>query len=212
MEKIVVIGAGGFGREVLWLLRDINNHAPAWDVVGMLDDYADASQIDGVPLLGKVQRFAEFEDCRFVIAFGSPESKASVVREHLAQLDTSRFATLVHPTAIVADSAVIGPGGIVCAYSVISINATLGAHVSVNISCTIGHDSVLGDFCSVMPGSNISGNVRLGQAVYMGTGAKIIHRVDVGDESTVGAGSVVIKSIEAKQTVFGNPARATLHK
>jgi sugar O-acyltransferase (sialic acid O-acetyltransferase NeuD family) len=196
MEKIVVIGAGGFGREVLWLLRDINNHAPAWDVVGMLDDYADASQIDGVPLLGKVQRFAEFDDCRFVIAFGSPESKAS----------------LIHPTAIVADSAVIGPGGIVCAYSVISINATLGAHVSVNLSCTIGHDSVLGDFCSVMPGSNISGNVRLGQAVYMGTGAKIIHRVDVGDESTVGAGSVVIKSIEAKQTVFGNPARATLHK
>lgn len=207
-----MIGAGGFSREVLWLLRDINNHAPAWDVVGMLDDYADASQIDGVPLLGKVQRFAEFDDCRFVIAFGSPESKASVVREHLAQLDPARFATLIHPTAIVADSTVIGPGGIVCAYNVISVQTQLGAYVTLNLSCTIGHDSVLGDFCSVMPGCNISGNVRIGRSVYVGTCAKFIHQVDVGDESTVGAGAVVIRNVDAKQTVVGNPARAIVRK
>lgn len=209
MEKIVIVGAGGFGREVLWLIRDINKRESLWEVMGFLDDYVPAKEVDDVPVLGGVRQSRELSDCKFVVAFGSPEAKKINVSEHLQHAE---FATLIHPTAIIAESAKIGAGVVVCSQSVVSINTRIGDHVSVNLLSTVGHDSVLGDYSSVMPGSNISGNVSIGHGVYIGTGAKIIHRITIGDESTIGAGSVVIKDVDARQTVFGNPARAALHK
>lgn len=205
MEKIVIVGAGGFGREVLWLIRDINRHTPTWDVVGVIDDYHQGPEVDGVPLLGTLECCRDHTDCRFVVAFGSPEAKRSVVSEHLRN---ARFATLVHPTAIVADTATIGEGVVVCAYCIISINVHLGDHVGVNPASTVLHDTVVGDYTSIMPAANISGNVRIGEGVYIGTGAKIIHRVEVGGHSTIGAGAVVIRNVEEKQTAVGVPAKA----
>lgn len=172
--------------------------------MGFLDDYVQAKEVDDVPVLGSVRQSREFSDCKFVVAFGSPEAKKINVSEHLRHAE---FATLIHPTAIIADSSCIGEGSLICAGTIVSVNVRVGNHVTLNLACTIGHDAVISDYTSVMPGTNISGNMCMGEGVYVGTGAKIIHRLEVGSHSTIGEGAMVIRNVEEKQTVVGVPAK-----
>jgi sugar O-acyltransferase (sialic acid O-acetyltransferase NeuD family) len=209
MRKIAIFGAGGFGREVAQLVCDINNVKQQYDLIGFYDDGLPiGTRINSWDVLGGVDDLNQQEEPLYmVVAIGDTKIKKNVVR--LIINSQIKWATLVHPNAILGDSAFlnIGEGVIITAGCIVTVNINIGDHVILNLSCTVGHDTNIGDYCSFMPTVNISGEVKIEQAVFVGTGAKIINLVEVGENSIIGAGAVVSKDIPPNCTAVGVPAK-----
>lgn len=211
MKKIAVYGAGGFGREVKMLIDQINELGTQpfkWEFVGFYDDGLEKGTIvNGFPVIGGVNDLNEIpEETGIVIAIGNPLTKKSIVEKINNQ--HVHYPTLIHPNALVgSDDVKIGEGSVICAGCLITVNIEIGKHVILNLSCTVGHDAIISDYCSFMPSVNISGEVRLSQCVYVGTGAQIINRADIGEETIVVMGAVVSKSLPPKCTAVGMPAK-----
>ena len=208
MKKIIIIGAGGFGREVKMLIDQINNSKPQYEFVGYYDDGIEKrTLINGFPVLGSVSDVNLIKEKTYVaLGLGNPIYKKKVIK----QLNNTNiiFETLIHPSVLIgSDKVQFGRGVVICAGSIITCNITIHDFVTVNLACTIGHDSVLKDFVSIMPGCNISGEVIIEKSVYIGTGVKIINQVTIGENSIIGAGGVVSKSIPENCTAVGIPAK-----
>ncbi len=208
MKRISIFGAGGFGREVKMLIDQINNNSNAYEFVGYFDDnFEKGTLVNGVPVLGGLKELNEVQDqVGVVLAIGDPRTKQSILKKifnkHLY------YPTLIHPACFIgSDKVSIGEGTIICSGTIITVNIDIGKHVILNLGCTVGHDTVIGDFCSFMPAVNISGEVILHEGVYCGTGAKIINQLEIGSYTIVGAGAVVSKSLPANCTAVGIPAK-----
>jgi len=210
MKDIAIFGVGGFGREVLTLIQDINKVEPTWNVIGFFDDgFPIGYEVHGLKNLGGVKELNDWsEPLSVVVAIGTPKIKKAI----LANIHNSliQYPTLIHPSAIIGDKdyVKIGKGCIICAYSVITCDVEIGDFVILNLACTLGHDTVIKDYAAFMPTCNISGEAMVGEGVYCGTGVKIINQISIGDNTIVGAGSVVTKSLPANCTAVGVPAKA----
>lgn len=208
-KAIAIFGAGGFGREVALLIEQINQVQPKWDLVGYFDDNKPVGiRIDQCQVLGGLKELNSWpEKLAVVFALGNPKVKADVIDR--LQNTNLYYPFLVHPSVIMGNlkHVTIGEGSIICAGSIITTNIHIGRHVILNLSCTVGHDTFIGDFCSFMPTCNISGEVTIGSGCFWGTGAKIINRKKVGEYSVVGAGAVVTTDIPAHTTAVGIPAK-----
>jgi sugar O-acyltransferase (sialic acid O-acetyltransferase NeuD family) len=210
-QPLVVIGAGGFGREVVDVVEEINRERAApgrgFEVLGFLDDGdPDMDLLADYQLehLGPVATLRDMPaDVEYVIGIGSPAVKAKIDQE----LIDRRAAVLVHPSATIARNVGLGPGTIVCSHVSISNHIALGRHVHVNLNCTIGHDTTLGDYVTASPLCGISGNVHAEAGVFLGTGAMINPGVTLGAGAVVGSGAAVIKNVPAGMTVVGVPAK-----
>lgn len=210
MKKIFIIGAGGFGREVAWLIERINSEEkePIWEIQGFLDDDAEkhGKAEDGYPVLGGC---SFLENCKeevwAVCAIGAAAARKKVI-EKLAKYENIRFAVLLDPQAVVSPLVSIGEGSIVCAGAVVTVDITIGRHVIVSMDCTIGHDAVLEDYVTLYPSANISGCVVVGQGVEVGVGSQVIQGRRIGQNTIVGAGAVVIRDLPGNCTAVGVPA------
>lgn len=189
--------------EVLWLAERCGRQ-----VLGFLDDTPEkqGTTLLGVPILGGISSWVLYDDCDFVIAIGSPKGR-SLVASKMNQLGRPEFARLIDPSAIVGKEVSIQDGSIVCAGVICTVKVYIGLHAVVNLNTTIGHESSLGDFCTIAPNASISGNVVCGDMVEIGTGAKIREKISIGSGSVVGMGSVLTKNVEPCKVVVGNPAR-----
>jgi len=203
VKNLILVGASGFGKEVLWLAERVGRK-----VIGFLDDTPEkqGSSVLGKPVLGQVSSWEAYHDCEFVVAIGSPRGRKLVV-DRMEQTGTPVFATLVDPSSLIGKDVEIRPGTIVCAGAICTVSITIGAHVIININTTIGHESIVGDYCTLAPNVSISGNVTLEPLVEVGTGAKIREKLQIGWGGVVGMGSVVTKNIDSRTVVVGNPAR-----
>lgn len=209
MRKIAIFGAGGFGREVKMLIDQINDRSMQWDFIGFFDDgVVKGETLNGYQVLGDSQDLLVWQDTLAVVfAIGNPIIKKKVVEKITANSNLS-FPKLIHPNCQIGkDSVSIGEGAIITAGVVITVNISIGNHVILNLTTTVGHDTIIKDYCSIMPGVNISGEVQLGECVYVGTGAKIINQLAIGDRAIIGAGAVVSKSIASGVTAVGIPAK-----
>jgi sugar O-acyltransferase (sialic acid O-acetyltransferase NeuD family) len=206
MKEIAIIGAGGFGREVAWLINDINQVKPQWNLVGFVDDDPELNgqTIAGLPVLGNLAWLAK-QQLAVVCAIGNPLVKRKVLQQLADSQNT--YPILIHPSVLMSDDVRIGEGTIICAGNILTVNIDLGKHVILNLSCTIGHDAVIKDYCSLMPGIRLSGNTVLEEAVHIGTGSSIIQGITIGRNAVIGMGSVVIKDIPNNSTAVGVPAR-----
>jgi len=206
---LVIFGAGGLGREVLVLLRQLNEQHPTWEVRGFYDDQPPASgTVSGLPYLGtSADLNATNEPLSVVVAVGSSAGRAAVV----ARLSSPQlsFPVLVHPGVAMAphQAVALGAGTIVQQGCMLTCDITIGRFVVLNLGCTIGHDAVLQDFCSLMPQANVSGAAHLETGVYLGSGATVIQGVRIGAHSILGAGAVAVRDVPAHCTAVGVPAR-----
>ena len=207
MKRLLIVGAGGFGREVLCWARDVEPTQSVWRIGGFLD--ANPAALDGyelsVGILGDPSTFEPSETDRYLCAIGDPATKRRVVEGLLAR--GARFSTLVHPSVVVGAGCHIGDGCVLCPGAVLTSNVTLGQFVTLNLGATAGHDAVIGDWCSLYVHADIGGKARLGAAVLAGSHAFVLPGVTVGDHSVIGAGTVAIRNVSAGSTVFGVPAR-----
>lgn len=208
MKQISIYGAGGFGREVNMLIEQINMHSLKWSFIGYWDDGVEkGTNINDYNVLGGINELNNYsEELYIAIAVGDPKTKERIINK--IKNPKIHFPTLVHPSVQIGNKFVsIGIGSIICGGSIITTNIKIGDHVILNLSCTVGHDTIIGDYSSFMPSVNISGEVNIEKCVYVGTGAKIINQLSIGEYSIVGAGAVVSKSLPAKCTAVGIPAK-----
>lgn len=206
MLPLVVIGAGGFGRETIDVVRAINEVSPTWDLVGVVDDNPSPANLDrlarlDVPHLGGLSTIPD--GAAVVVAVGSPSTRRRIV----ASLSTHDFPSLIHPSTLEGSEFRHGPGLVVLGGVSIGTNVTLGEHVHLNAHAVIGHDAHCDDFVSVNPNATVSGECTIGSGTLLGASSTVLQQVSIGPDATVGAGSCVLRDVPAGQVVKGVPAR-----
>lgn len=209
-RPLLLVGAGGFARETLELVHAINAVAPAWNVAGALDDDVSlhGTGIGTATVLGPAAAVHDHPHALVVACVASPADPlrrlALVARLGLAP---ERYATLVHPAAVVPRSAVIGPGCVLHATTVLTANVRLGAHVALMPGVVLTHDDVVEDGATFGAGARLAGRVTVGRGAYIGAGALVREDVTIGAGATVGMGAVVTRSPGAGEVWAGVPAR-----
>lgn len=207
MKKIAIVGAGGFGREVKMLIDQINQVKNQFEIIGFYDDRTYSSSINGVPYLGSVKDLDVVDfPLSVAVSIAEPRTKRKIVESITNPLID--FPNLIHPSVVIGEDDVrLGTGNIICAGVIITVNIEIGNFVILNLGCTVGHDTIVSDYSSFMPGVNISGEVVIEEGVYGGTGCKIINQLTVGTYTVIGAGAVVSKTLPPKCTAVGIPAK-----
>jgi sugar O-acyltransferase (sialic acid O-acetyltransferase NeuD family) len=208
MKKIAIIGAGGFGREVKVLIDDINKAKPIYDIIGFFDDGIEkGTLVNGLPVLGTIAAINKIDyNLQLVLGVAAPAIKEKAIQ--IIENNHIDFPTLIHPSVIISNDEVsLGKGTIICAGNIITCNIIVKDFVTLNLSCTVGHDTIIKDFSSFMPAVNISGEVVIEKNVYVGTGVKIINQLSIGENTVVGAGAIVSKTLPANCTAVGIPAK-----
>ncbi len=207
MEKVVIVGAGGFGREVIEIFKDQNKIKKHWDIIGFIDETPSlqGKTINNYPILGGLEWIEiNRKNVGYIVAIGDPKGREKII-ERLESMGVY-FVNAIHPTVVMSESVKLGIGVIICAGTILTVNISIGNHVIININSTIGHDVVIDDYCSIMPNVTISGNDKLCTGVYTGTGAILIEKISIGEWTTIGAGSVVLKNIPKNVVAVGIPA------
>lgn len=205
-KKILILGAGGFGRELLSWTRDWLGGRDGWTLAGFLDDNLQGSRPDGLPpILGPISGYQPAAHEVFLCGIGLPKAKLAVCEQIKAR--GGQFLTLVHPSAVVGERVILGEGTVICPRVVLTCDISVGAFVTINAAATVGHDAVLGDGVTLSGHCDVTGHVKLGRGVFFGSHATAIPSVKIGDFAVVGAGSTVVRSVKPGATVFGVPAK-----
>ena len=207
---LLVVGAGGFAREVVQVARAINRVQPTFELLGHLDDdpATHGRDVDGLEVLGPVELAQSVSDALVVVATGRPGDYGSRWRiSTRLQLPPERWATLIHPAASIAESVTVAEGSMLLAGVVATGGSTVGRHVAVMPHCLITHDVVLEDFATLAGGALLGGGVRVHRGAYVGSGARVREQLEIGAWSLVGMGSLVTRSVPAGEVWYGAPAR-----
>ncbi|MEU1476562.1 acetyltransferase [Streptomyces sp. NPDC001668] len=206
MTGLVIVGAGGFARETAQAVADTGE----FELLGHLDDNADlhGTDVAGVPVLGGCDLVHELPKARVVICVGNPRdyaARARLVRRF--GLPDDRYATVVHPSAVVSANSVIGPGSVLLAQCVLTAAVRVGKHVAVMPQVVLTHDDVAEDFVTLTSGVRLGGTVRLERGAYVGSGALVREGTRVGAWSQIGMGSAVLEDVPPGEVWVGSPAR-----
>lgn len=206
MKQLIIVGAGGFGREVLsWALQN-PECGQKWVVKGFINDIADA--LDGygyeVPILSSIDDYEPDPEDLLVCAIGEPAGKKKVCQKLLAKGGV--FTNLIHPTAHQGLHVQMGQGIVICPWVGLSVDIVLGDFVTLNGRCIIGHDVVIDEWATIGPNSTVAGYAHIGIEATVGMNAAVLPHTKVGEKAVVGAGSVAGKRVKPGQTVFGIPA------
>lgn len=207
MKDLFIIGAGGFGREVAWLVERINEVNPTWNLKGFIDDNESLwGSVEGeYSVLGGCDYLNTLSNVYAVCAVGSAKIRKIIIGK--LKNSNVKFATLIDPSVLLSKRVEIGEGSIICAGTTITVDIKIGNHVIINLDCTIGHDDVIEDFVTIYPSVNVSGNVLIGECSELGTGMQIIQGKKVAPNTIIGAGAVVVKDCSESGTYVGSPAK-----
>ena len=207
MKKLIIIGAGGCGREVLQWAKDANKLKQKWDSFEFIDD--NLSALDGkkcdVVLKSKIQDYEPKTDEEFICCIAN-----SVIRRKIVETLKSkgaRFVNVIHPTAIVSDSCILGECVILYPFSLVSDNAVVEDGCIINMYSSVAHDSLVGSYSTISAHCDITGMCRLGNNVFMGTSSHMIPSSRIGDNAYICAGSTVMGRVKENTKVMGNPAK-----
>nr|WP_288723684.1 acetyltransferase [uncultured Sellimonas sp.] len=199
-KRVVIIGASGHGKVVADIVKKSGDQ-----VVGFLDDNTNLGDtFIGLPVLGRIEKFYEYQSCQFVIGIGNSE-----VREKIAEkLKGVKWYTAIHPSAVLSDiDIVIKEGTVIMANAVINSGTTIGKHCIINSGAIVEHDNQIEDFVHISVGAKTAGMVYVGKRTWIGIGTSICNNLSICSNCMIGAGTVVIHDIERAGTYIGVPAR-----
>lgn len=214
MKNIVIIGAGGFGREVKWLIDRINLSEESmygrkkWNFLGFIDDKPpETTKKKENNILGNCEWLeGQKEELAVACAVGAAETRKNIIN----RIDKNQalfFPNLIDPSVCLSEDVKMGKGTIICAGSILTVDIQIGDFCIINLDCTVGHDTKMESYVTLYPSVNLSGNTTIEEGTEIGTGSHIIQGIVIGKGAIVGAGTVVIKRIPAQCTIVGNPAR-----
>ncbi|AIN57263.1 acetyltransferase [Pseudomonas soli] len=213
MHIYAIVGAGGFGREVMPVAREMleQRRGETYRLV-FVDDGEIEGPVNGHEVLSTEAFFAlEASQRYFNVAIGSGATRERVSQRMLEQ-GAQPFQIRAQAQSVVLDGNEIGEGAVLCPFTTITSNAKIGRFFQSNIYSYVAHDCVIGDYVTFAPGVKCNGNVRIEDHAYIGTGAVIkqgtLERpIIIGKGAVVGMGAVVNKSVAPGETVVGNPAK-----
>jgi sugar O-acyltransferase (sialic acid O-acetyltransferase NeuD family) len=209
-RELVVVGAGGFGRETVEAVRALIAAGRRWRLAGYLDDdpARHGTVIDGVPVLGGTDELGSMPDISVVVCTGRPDNYVSRPRiVEMLGLPEERYATIIHPSASVSSTSRVGPGSVLLAQTVLTAGVTIGSHVAVMPHVTLTHDDLIGDFATLASGVRLGGNVHIGRCAYLGAGALVREERSIGPYALVGMGATVTRDVPPGEVWAGVPAR-----
>lgn len=209
MKGVIVIGAGGHGREVAEALQTAARESNGVPLLGFVDDSPALhnKHVNGLPVLGGWDWLEKLDNSEIVVvcAVGSPEARRALVRR--AEERSLRFHQAISPAAYVSPTAEIAAGAMILPHAVISSNCYIGPHAIVNSGATVSHDSRVESYGTINPGAHLAGNVSIGEGCFIGVGASLLNGVSIGNWSVIGGGATVIDDLPARVTAVGVPAR-----
>ena len=194
MSRIPIAGGGGFGLELHgYLSADLTSvERPEPPVIGILNDSPDCEVLRKIPqaqYFGSIQDYQPQPGDAVTIAIGSAPARRKIAE--LFQSRNASWLTYIHSTALIAETAVIGEGAIICPHSIVNASAQVGANVAVNVFCSIGHGARIGAHSVLSPYCSLSGDSTLGEAGFMGTRATLFPKIVLGNDCVVDAHSLI---------------------
>ena len=208
LKHLIIIGVGGFAREVYWHAQDSHGYGTEWDLKGFLDGdvklEAEEYEKLKLPVLGDVNTYEIQKDDVFICAVAEPSIKKKLVGYITKR--KGRFINLIHKTAIVHGTVKMGIGNIISSLDTIHDHVVIGDFVTINNRSGLGHDARIGDYSSIMGLVGISGGTRIGKETYWATNSIAMPNSKIDDGAFIGVASVVFRHVKENQKVFGNPA------
>ncbi|MEI8209553.1 MAG: acetyltransferase [Methylococcales bacterium] len=208
-KRLILVGCGAFARELISWAEDIADAGIGQKITGYLDDTSHILEKFAYPYEAKwiatIDNYIPEIGDELIIAIGDPVGKLKVVTK--LKEKGAKFATLIHPTAVIARSARLGEGVVICPQALVSADAQLGDFVMVNCLSSIGHDVVVGNYCTLSAHVDLTGYVHVGDGVFFGTGAKVLPKVKIGAEAKIGAGAMIMQSVPENTVMYTQPAK-----
>ena len=207
MKQLIIIGAGGFGREIHNMLPECHGYGDSFLLKGFINDISDALDgFDGyAPIIGTIQDYVPEPDDVFICAIGDVAGRKKCV--HRLKNRGAKFINLLHTSSYIGRNTTIGEGCILFNGVMISCDCKIGDYTIIQADCIIGHDVQIGHFNQFHPRVFVGGKAVIGDEVHIGPYALIHPCKKLADQSTVGGGSFVIRNVKPGQTVYGNPAK-----
>jgi len=207
MKDLVIIGCGGFGREVVEIVNLINEKEPTWNFIGFIDDNESATTIEDFNIIGGLDKLYEIKDkvfaCIAIADLGSRKRIADDCYKHGV-----KFATIISPDLKQRGNlCTIGEGTIITTGCEMAINSHIGKHCIFNTGSGIGHDTIVGDFVDMMPYAVAMGDVKISSFCFLGVRSTVINGLSITEHCTVGACGCVIKDLEEPGTYVGVPVK-----
>jgi len=207
MKDIVIIGSGGFAKEVAFLIDEINSQSPQWNLLGYIDN--------GDPITnGKYQVFNNDDwlqriDSNIHVAFGIGNPiLINKINDNLKGNKHIKFPNLIHPNVIGDwERIAFGQGNIICASCTFTTDISIGNFNIVNLDSTIGHDVIIGNYNVINPSVNVSGGVQIKNKNMIGTNTAILQYVELASELIIGASALIIKNINEPGVYIGSPVK-----
>ena len=208
MKDIVIIGAGGMGKDIQWLIERINDVEETWNILGYIDDgILVDTEINGYKVLGGMDFLKQVDDSLAVVCSVANTKTREKLIAQIKDKENFEFPNLIDPSVIISKRVEMGNGNVICAGCIMSVNITLGNFNIICAASIIGHDDDIKSYVTIYPGVRLSGTVTIDDKAEIGTGTQIIQGINIGQSSIIGAGTVVIADVQGNCTVVGNPAR-----
>jgi len=192
MKEIVIMGAGELGKEIVWLIEDINRIKPTWVILGFLDDTKAVGELcSGYPILGPMSSLESLRDINSfyaVIAVQNGADKTRIAKEHA---EFNRWATIIHPTAAIAPESSVGCGSVVFPQVTVSVDTVIGKHVLLYIHSIICNDCRIEDCVSVMSGVSVAEHVTVGERSYISAGSNVYPHISIGKDCRIAVGATI---------------------
>lgn len=207
MKDILIVGAGGFGREVYSWICQHPEYGKEFEIKGFLDD--DPNAMDGynysIGIIGEADSYEYKENDFVILAIGSPSVKKDLVKRLSSK--KVNFFTFLHPTAVIGQNVSIGQGTLVCPHVTITCDIQIGDFVTINVNSSIGHDAKIGSYSTLSGHCDVTGYAVVGEEVFLASHAVVTPKTIIEDNAVVGAGSVAIRKVKSHTTIFGVPAK-----
>ena len=207
MKNLIIIGAGNIGKIVYEYAKLTKHYQTEWNISGFLEFNTNlvAINTDNNRIIDTIDNYQIKDNDLFICSYANVEDRKRSVE--IIKNRGGRFINIIHPTANILSTAVIGEGNIIGAFTTISVNAKIGNHVIIQDHCNIGHDCIIGDYSHIYVGNIICGVNTVEDCVTIYTGCTIYPKLKLETRSIIGAGSVVMRTVKECTTVMGNPAK-----
>ncbi|MFS0836688.1 hypothetical protein [Paenibacillus sp. 1P03SA] len=215
---IIIFGIGGCAKEIKLLIEEINQHnkTKVFNFLGYVSNNTEdiGKKVDGYEVVASNYNFIEFSKqyplLGVCIGLGDPSAKYKIYTSFLQNINNIVFPNLIHPNSYVPTHVNnnFGYGNVICSGVSITTNITLGNFVLLNRNCAVGHDSFIGDYCTINPLAVVSGNVKVDSLSLIGAGSSIKENLQIGEGSIVGLGAIIVKNVEENQIYMCKAAEA----